>query len=185
MRCWPWTCSLCHIAQLSAALLPDPSSCLAFRSEVEYRIRNSWDLGLVFPISFLCDVMGNSSSSGCDSCSLPITSKATHLTLTVPSKQKNLFDSTGRSKKQNKTLLSRTWNNLDGLEIVHVWSSFKQSPRFCWDATEDSAPLQSSTPAFLSVSLALWTLGRYIPRSSLLICQSKQKRSSWTDFHDF
>lgn len=129
MRCWPWTCSLCHIAQLSAALLPDPSSCLAFRSEVEYRIRNSWDLGLVFPISFLCDVMGNRSSSCCDSCSLPITSKATRLTLTVPSKQKNLFHSTGRSKKQNKTLLSCTWNNLDGLEIVHVWS-FQAIPSF-------------------------------------------------------
>lgn len=44
----------------------------------------------------------------------------------------------------------------------------------------------SSTPTFLSVSLALWRLGRQIPSSSLLICQRVNKlRTSCIDFNDF
>lgn len=84
---------------LSSALLLNCSVYLAHHREVGYNFRNSCVQGLLLHISFLCAVMETSSSPGSDSCFLPITSDATHLTPIRPLKTKrNSLCAAGRSK---------------------------------------------------------------------------------------
>lgn len=133
----------------------------------------------MFPISSLCAVMGNSSSLGCHKHSLPIFAcKARLNTLTLPLPGKSpLFHSAGRNQKSH---LTQIWNNQGCISsrarglgcvgtrvCIQLWSPFILCCPLISAPMGPAPLLECSTTAFLSVSLALWRLGREISRKLL------------------
>lgn len=89
-------------------------------------------------------------------------------------------------KKNHPSLVSRSalHQGLE-LEVIQVWSPL--TPCCPLSSALSSALLSNAAHQHSCLSApALWRIGRQIPRSSLLICQSVNKtRSSWTDLQDF
>lgn len=167
-----------HSAQL---LLLDPSASLAFRWETGYKFRRSLCLGPDVPYLILVCCDGKQLFSGLSQTLSPPSSLARQdLTLNPRAPERIIFVALNR--KRPKSPLTHIWKNLVCTETRACRTGCHPTlvPSFLlWCCFDPPPHLLNSTLAFLSVSLVLWRLGRQIPRSSLLICQSVNKLTNW------
>lgn len=189
MRCWLWTLWLWHIAQLSVTPRHLFLSGLPLREGAT--ILESPVFGACCSLSHPCVLWWETAPLWAVTNALSPSSPARqYLTLNPNAPTQIIF--VQFSKKRPKSPLAHICNNQDCITDKNIMTRWMcrtggypslncphtvLSPCLCSDATSGPAPatpLQYNTPAFLSVSLALWRLDRQIPRSSLLIYQCKQ-----------